>query len=172
MKTMRLTTVSRRARQAVQKGMLLIESLVSIVILAIGILGLVAMAAHATATRSDSQYRNQATEHASEIIQKMWVGVDRSTEANLQASLQKYVLNGDAADACSYTGDYDASNTVLDDWVDKVTADTSRKLPGVDASKLQILYEPGASNRVTVTICWQGPTEPVARRQVLTAYIN
>lgn len=172
--------VSRSRDPAAQGGMMLIESMVSILLLAVGILGLLAMAARATATLSDSEYRTLASERASEMMQSIWVGVNRTDAASIQTSLQSFVHQPDQSGACNFSGTA-SSVAEVSAWTSKVmngainpggVADPATRLPGSTSAMQQIAYSPADNNRITITLCWQGPHDGVPRRQVLSSYIN
>ncbi len=170
----------RTRRRIAQDGMMLIESMVSILLLAVGILGLLAMAARATATLADSEYRTLASERASEMMQSIWVGVNRTDAATIQASLQSFVHRPDESSMCNFSGAA-ASSPEVAIWASKVVdgavkpggvADPLTRLPGSTSAMQQIAYSPADNNRVTITLCWQGPHDIVPRRQVLSSYVN
>jgi type IV pilus assembly protein PilV len=77
-----------------QKGSVLLESLISILIFSIGLLGLVGLAAQALNQSGQSKARNDASNLASELIGDMWisasapVGFDTTTwQARVAANL-------------------------------------------------------------------------------------
>lgn len=55
-----------------QRGMMLIEVLVSILIFSIGVLALVGLQARMTAAQSDAKYRADASYLANEVVGTMW----------------------------------------------------------------------------------------------------
>lgn len=161
---------------------MLVEVLVAIVLVAIGLLGVVAMAARATVTLTDSEFRTLATERAAEMMQLIWVGVDRTDANSVASSLADFVHQPDGDD-CKFSG-AQSGNASVSAWVDKIidgaksgtttgaAANASTRLPGATGAMQQITYNPAASNLITITICWQGPNDSVPRQQMLSSYIN
>lgn len=116
-----------------QKGVMLLEALIGILIFSIGILAVVAMQTVAVKTVAESKYRMDASFLANEIIGQMWGN---------RANLASY----------AYAGSGTPSAT-LQPWITKVSA----SLPGVAANRPTIVVDAG--NVVTVTIFWQHPEE-------------
>ena len=162
-----------------QSGVMLIEALIGILIFAIGILGLIGVQATALQTSQDARYRTEAVNYANDLLSQILVNVDRSTPANLQASLAAFQHQGTTAASCSYSGAASA-NAIVTDWVKLVTGTTGvtppprLPLPGAQSGMVQILVDTsaGAYNQVTITVCWKAPDDPVARRHQLISYIT
>lgn len=135
-------TVARARRQG---GVALIEALVAVVVFSIGILGIVGMQARSVQMLSESGFRSQAAQMASELIAEMWT-VDPSLRQQLYSS---------ATAGARYA-----------QWVTRLTSGVYA-LPGVTAAPPTVtvvtsqvpLLMPGAGNfwvsDVTVTIQWQ-----------------
>lgn len=158
-----------------QGGMFLIEALVAIVLFAIGILGMVGLSAYAIAAQSDAQYRSEAAAIASQIAQEAWLGVDRVSGASpaarataLANSLSgfKYQTGGES---CAFSGDA-ATDPKVALW-----ALEAQKLPGATAAMQQIKVDTDVAtgfNKLTVTVCWKVPSDPVARKHTLATFVN
>ncbi len=73
------------ARAATQGGIAMVEAMVAIVIFSIGILGIVGMQARSTQMMTDSVFRAQAAQVATELISEMWTS-DPSQRAQQFAS--------------------------------------------------------------------------------------
>lgn len=162
-----------------QRGFLVIEALIAILIFSLGILGLVAMGSTAIGAQSDARFRTDAAALADEIANQMAVLAARSTtqvigvDPILQASLNTFShLPGGAAGpaGCPFTGAASA-NPVVTGWAASVVAGP-RRLPGATATSQQIIVNTGAFNRVDITVCWQGPNDQAMRRHTLVTYIN
>jgi type IV pilus assembly protein PilV len=69
-----------------QRGMMLIEALIAILIFSIGILGIIGLQASAVQQSTDAKNRAEAAYLADQLMGRMWVD-DRSV-ANLQAKYQ------------------------------------------------------------------------------------
>ncbi len=115
-----------------QKGVMLLEALLGILIFSIGILAVVGMQTVAVRTVSESKYRMDASFLANEVIGQMWGN---------RTNLALYDYNGGVP------------NAVLTKWVTKVTA----TLPGAAANPPNI--DIGAGGIVTVVVFWQHPEE-------------
>lgn len=155
-----------------QSGMVIIEVLIAILIFSLGILGMVGINALAVSSQSDAQYRSDANKFATDIINKMWVSVDRTTTTTLSDSLVAFKHQTGGA-SCAFSGATSGS-TVVSQWVDSVLA-AGTGLPGATNAMQQIDVAETASggiNEVTVTLCWQAPTDNATRKHVMKAVIN
>lgn len=73
--------ISRRSRPvAGQRGVVLLEVLVAVLIFSIGILGMIAMQTASVTAVSDAKYRSEAAMVADQIIARMW-----ADQANITA---------------------------------------------------------------------------------------
>ncbi|MBS1215063.1 MAG: hypothetical protein H6R20_37 [Proteobacteria bacterium] len=152
-----------------QQGVTLIESLIAILIFSMGILALVGMYSSAVSRTTDSQYRIEAANHANRILGQIWANVDRSTAANLTASLTAFQHNPGGAD-CAFSGAASATPEVTA-WAAAITA-AGTGLPGASGTTSQILVDTANFNRVTVTICWRAPGDTYAHRHFVVTNIN
>lgn len=123
-----------------QSGVVLIESLVSVVLLLIGILGLIGLMAAMSSNATESKYRAEAAYLANELVGQMWV--DQVSFAS------KYAI---ASGACTN------SYTACTNWLAKV----GQRLPGGSAT----VVINGVS--VTVTVTWQTPGGGTPRNYLL-----
>lgn len=158
--------------QTSQSGMVIIEVLIAILIFSLGILGMVGINALAVNSQSDAQYRTDANKFATDIINQMWVGVDRTNSTTVSDSLVAYKHQTTGA-VCEFAGAASGS-AVVTNWVGAVMA-PGTGLPGATAAMQQIDVAETASggiNEVTVTLCWQAPTDNAVRRHVMKAVIN
>jgi type IV pilus assembly protein PilV len=146
-----------QARLTKQRGSMLIEGLIAILIFSVGILALVGMQATAINTTTAAKYRADASYLANQIISQMWA--DR---ANI-ASYPHHPTTG--ASACVPSGTASA-NANLANWL----TDVQNALPGAGANVQQVVV--GANNLVTVTVCWQGPQDSAPHNFIATAQVN
>ena len=156
MRTMRIALLQQ------QRGVMLIEALVGLLIFSIGILAMVGMQATSIRAVAASTYRSEAAYLANQIINTMWA------EDHSNANLTTYQLNAPVAanTACS-TGTNTAGNTKVDKWL---TNDVSR-LPRWNQFKQQIAVD--SQNVVTVRLCWLSPGENGnAHQYLVTAQIR
>jgi type IV pilus assembly protein PilV len=162
-----------------QRGFLVIEALIAILIFSLGILGLVAMGSTAIGAQSDARFRTDAAALADEMAGLIAVTAARSTtplfgavDPVLQLSLASFAhqTTGVAsAAACNFSGG--AGNLLAQNWAAGVVGGP-RRLPGATAANQQILVNTAAFNQVTITLCWQGPNDQAIRRHTLVTYIN
>lgn len=155
-----------------QRGFFLIEVLVAILILALGILGLVAMGGMAVNTQSDSQYRAEASNLADSIAAQIAVGVDRTNAATLQTSLAAFVHQPTVRQPCEFTGAV-ATRPEVVALTDRAANATSMPgLPGATAANQQVIVDTAAFNRVEITLCWKTASDLVMRRHTLVTFVN
>jgi type IV pilus assembly protein PilV len=159
-----------------QHGMTLIESLIAILLFSVGILALIAMYASSMSATADAQYRVEANNLANQLISRMWVGVDRTNAATMTTTLNSFATNTAGADCNAFSGGLpgtEPGKTTVADWVNTLKA-AGTGLPGAKAEFAQVLVDTSAAayNRVTVTICWQSPSDNRPRKQVVVANIN
>lgn len=132
-----------------QRGSMLLESLIAILIFSMGILSIVALLGASVKDTSNAKYRTDASLLANQIIGKMWLG-DRSNAA--------LVAGYSAPAGAEYLN-----------WKVGVV----RTLPGVSAANNTLpTIAVDANNVVTVTLKWQAPGESSVRNYVAIARIN
>lgn len=131
--------IQRRARRHGQRGVMLLEALIAILIFSVGILGVVGLQATAVQQTTAARYRAEAALLAEQLIGTMWVDTRTAT-----ALKNKYESCGGA------------SCTGYNEWLAAVEA----KLPGVkdnDDNAPQVnVSDKGV---VTITLFWQAPGE-------------
>jgi len=154
-----------------QAGMLLIEVMVAVLLFVVGIMGMVRAMGISQVAQADAQNRAEAAAFASEIVQRMRVLADNSSEAAYKTSLETF-RHQETGSTCAFTGTA-STNTAVTDWVANVRTGSAH-LPGSTAAMQQILVDTASTgyNKVTVTVCWQGPNDLQPRRHVFSAYVN
>lgn len=147
-----------------QRGMLLIEGLLAIVIFSVGVLALAGMQANAVRQSADAKLRVDAAYLANQIISQMWV--DRADLADYK--LNETVTGCSNFSAISLAGSGQGSTNV-NAWMGSATQPGTvlGMLPG---AKAQIKVETG-TNVVTVTVCWKTPQETETHNFVSTALV-
>jgi type IV pilus assembly protein PilV len=155
-----------------QQGVMLLEALIGILIFSVGILAMVGMQAAAFSASADAKNRADAAAFANQIISDIWMGVDRSSDANLATSLNNFQLNTSGTDCGFSGGQTDGTNAVLTGWVSAVT-NTTTGLLGATATMQQVLVSTASAdlNRVTVTVCWQTPQDARSRKHQVISYV-
>lgn len=128
---------SRRLRSAnCERGFSLIEVLVSMLIFAFGVLGMVAMQARATQVSYDGEDRMRAALMANEIIAAMW----------------------EAGSVTAVT----SNSAIVSNWTNRVKTPTVSGLPNGTGA----ISAPDANGVVTITITWQPPSRPTTSQYV------
>ena len=157
---------------AQQKGMLLIEVLVALLLFIVGILGLIKAMGITQKTMADTASRSEASTFSSDIVQRIRVSADRSSAANFQTSLESFRHLETTTSPCVFSGTA-STNVIVTAWVTDVLTGAGH-LPGSTATMQQILVDTSATgfNKVTVTVCWKGPNDIQLRRNTFSAYVN
>jgi type IV pilus assembly protein PilV len=137
-----------------QKGSMLLEALIAILIFSMGILALMGMQATAINTVSESKYRSDAGFLTNRILGQIWA--DR-------ANLASYACN-----PCTTTGTGNADTRA---WATEIQSG-ALQLPGVTDAANQPTITLGASNQVQVQIFWRAPNATAQRNHLVIAYIN
>jgi type IV pilus assembly protein PilV len=152
--------MTRSATRRAQRGMSLLESLISVLIFSIGILAIVALQAASIKATSEAKLRADASFLANQVVGRMWVA--NRTDAADPNFLGTYSHNA-AGPACAPAG-APSPNPRVADWL----ASVANTLPGAAANRQMIAV--GANNVVTVTLCWQVGDD--LRQFVLQTQIN
>lgn len=163
-----------------QKGIVLIEALVAALLFMLGVLGLMGVAAKTVTSQSDIEYRTQAASLISQMMDTIWLNVDRTSAASTVTSLTALQHQPDGAD-CEFTGTA-STDAAVTAWVGKVkdgaivppatTANAATRMPGATAAMQQIQFTAANNNEVTIRLCWQSSADAVPRQHVMRAYIN
>jgi len=153
-----------------QGGVMLLEALIGLLIFSVGILAMVGMQATAFSASADAKNRAEAAAFANDIISRIWMSVDRTSDASIISSLNSFQLNSSGSNCAFSGGQTDNTNTVLTQWVSDVT-NTSTGLLGATSAMQQITVNTGSQNRVSVTVCWQTPQDTVARKHQVITYV-
>jgi type IV pilus assembly protein PilV len=155
-----------------QKGMLLIEVMVAMLLFVVGVLGLVQAMSVSQSAQSDAQYRADAAKHATAIVQQIWLTAPRGlTSATFSVSLADFQHQTTDDSDCAFSGAASA-NAAVTRWVSDVRTGVNR-LPDSLASMQQIKVNTvGGLNQVTVILCWKGPNDTAPRKHIYSAYVN
>jgi type IV pilus assembly protein PilV len=114
-----------------QRGSILLEGMIAILIFSMGILALMGMQAQSVKNTGDAKYRADASFLANKVIASMWT-----------------------ADPVNLTGDFQTGGAKFLQWRDNDVRGTSTGLPGGDAT-----VQFGANRLVTVRVLWQAPQD-------------
>lgn len=129
-----------------QRGSVLLESLIAILIFSMGVLAIVGLQGASIKNTASAKYRIDASMLANQIIGQMWA--DDKTTASLQTNYSS------------------PSGAKFATW----KANVANTLPGVAANAPTIAID--ASNVATITIWWQSPGEAAPHNYVAIARIN
>jgi type IV pilus assembly protein PilV len=137
---------ARTSRRA--PGFTLLEVLVSILILALGVIGLVGLVAVSTKNSTEAMYRSEAALLVNQLLGTMWVS-DRTI-----ATLQK---------------DFNTGGDRYNTWRDQVKA----TLPGVvENTPTAPTVDVDATGLVTVAVFWIAPGDPAMHNLTVVAQIR
>jgi type IV pilus assembly protein PilV len=134
---MKMTSLQTHRGAARQRGSFLLEALISVLIVAFGVLGLIGLQARAIQNVDDAQYRGEAAFLANALIGQMWVSDQKTLAADFDS------------------GGAGIPYTEFKTWVDQ-------RLPGASAKAPVVTVTPGVtatSSDVQITIFWQPPGE-------------
>jgi type IV pilus assembly protein PilV len=139
-----------------QRGMMLLEVLIAVMVFSIGILGIVGLQAASIRHVNDAQYRGEAIFLANALVSQMWA--DDRTATNPTYLDATY---GDSGSGSGYAA----------------FKEMARRLPGTELSgnAPAIKVAPGptpTSSVVTVTVFWQLPGEQSAHNFSTSAVIG
>lgn len=139
---------NHQGRLARQKGILLVEALIAVVIFSIGILGLIGLQTASVKQSTDAKYRSDASLLADKLVGKMWIG-DRTA-----TTLQNKFNSPSGTEYLSWLGSAATEGSVL------------ATLPGADAHHpdVQIVLQAGggggaSSSAVRIVMYWKAPYE-------------
>lgn len=121
-----------------QVGISLIETLVAILILAFGVLGMVGLQAKAASALSESRSRAEAVISTEKLIALIW---------------------SDQANAANYSSDSTSNTQARVNWLTEL----QKNLPGATAKVTITPTTPVAGttrNQVDITICWKHRGDP------------
>ena len=152
-----------------QRGVMLLEALIGLLIFSIGILAMIGMQAVSIRATAAATYRSEAAYLANQIINMMWVeSRDVLSNPTNAYNLASYQLNAPvAAGACSTGANPVPANPNVKRWLQN---DVSR-LPRWNQFQQQIAVD--ANNVVTVRLCWLSPGEiGNAHQFIVTAQIR
>ena len=166
-----------------QQGVFLLEALLAVLVFSAGILALVAMGASAMNAQNDAQYRMEASNYTSDITSQIWLSASRVPVKNangddvytvVTADLKSFEHQTTTGANCSFKGTA-STNPLVTAWLAKLKANSG--LPGNDDSMVQIEVDTRTDatadkNKITVTVCWQTPSDTRKRSHSLTSYVN
>lgn len=122
-----------------ERGIAMIEALISVLLLAIGIMGLVVMQASMSQNVTQAKLRSEASFLATQLVGQMWADI---------GNISKYKVTGGSCD--------DASHAACTSWSNQVAS----ILPSGSAN---VVID--GSNNVSVSLTWTLPGEDAQPNQ-------
>ena len=124
-----------------QSGVVILEVLVSIVIFAVGVLGIVGLQAVTAKAGVDARFRTEAAALSDELVARAQIWTDPTTMAT------------------NFAGTTDTGGTEYQSWFDNRLARATTGLPGAQATVAfpAPFAATGAGALMTVEISWQSP---------------
>ena len=168
---------SMNPMKPIQSGFFLLEALVGILLFALGILAMIALGTTAVTMQADAQFRSEAMNLSERISSDIWTGVARTqvmvNGASMSevdsASLAAFQQDATVTSACSFTGG-DSTNAAVVSWINAIRASLPGSVAGMQ--RIAVNTAAGAGNQVTITICWQAPSDNRKREYTLVTYVN
>lgn len=142
----------RRLPIRAQRGVMLIEALLGILIFSLGIMALIGLQAQSIRNSSEAKYRADASFLADQIIGRIWAG--RYAAGNTFDPTPFAHRPGGAI--CAPTGS-DSSHVGVTTW----TANVARLLPDAGSARQSIAIDRDVTTntaQVTVRMCWVSRT--------------
>jgi Tfp pilus assembly protein PilV len=158
-----------------QRGIMILETMVSIVIVLLGIVGVAGLVARSTTLTGQAQYRTEAGMFAEQIVQMISLSVDRTSSETLASSLESFKHNEGGTTQCSFTGNAVSESSTLGQILKGARGGltTVAGLPGAKTEGQQVKVETANNlNRVTVTLCWKGPSDQADRNYQIQAFVH
>lgn len=138
-----------------QKGSMVVETVIAILLFSIGILTLIGLQATAIKVSAESKNRSEAAFLGNQVIAQMWVDA---------GNMASYAHNPTGS-LCTPSGGATTHSPAVA-WLNTVNA----ALPGATSDRQQVIVD-STTRTVTVSVCWQYPGEArphsyVARAQI------
>lgn len=132
-----------------QRGSVILEALMAILIFSIGILAIIGLQAASISNATAAKYRTDASLLANQVIGQMWVSDKASLAAN-------------------FTGALGVGGPNYQAWASSV----EQSLPGVHTSPAYMPQISFNGNTATITLTWREASEISQHQYVATAVIN
>ncbi len=150
-------TLSRRYIAAKsQRGMMLLEGLIAILIFSLGILAMVGMQAVAIGHTSQAKHRIDATFVANKLIGRIWA--DKGNRGNYAGTIVGGVISGGTG--FTVWGNSDFKPNMPKDALSSATVVIATFTPAPVSPQVPPPPIPLSGHQVTVTIKWRLPNEP------------
>ncbi|MDD0812587.1 hypothetical protein PSQ20_19730 [Curvibacter sp. RS43] len=156
---MRRPADSRAQRPALQGGSALVESLVALLLFALGLLGVMGLQASAVQLSSQAQYRAQASWLANAVVSQMWAS-DRTA-----SSLQSQFASPDGSAYRAWQAQVSASGL-------PGVSSANNTLPTISFSTLAGGGSSEARSQATITVGWRSPSEAQTHQLVTVVQLK
>ncbi|MFG6465402.1 type IV pilus modification protein PilV [Roseateles sp. BYS87W] len=143
--------------QRKQSGVMLLEVLISLLIFALGVLGLVGLQANAVKQSGQSKYRTDATMLANELIGQMWMS--NRTFATLSAN---FASANNGAPFTNWRAKVQTNLPGATTYPPTVVVTQIQPLDAIIGAASAVPVGLTPSSRVTITVRWKAPGEPAA----------
>lgn len=150
-----------------QSGVMLLEVLISLLIFALGVLGLVGLQANAVKQSGQSKYRTDATLLANELVGQMWLS--NRTFAALNAN---FASANNGAPFLAWQAKVQANLPGATTFPPTVVVTQIPPLDAIVGAASAVPVGLTPSSRVTITVRWKAPGEPVGDPAHSFALIN
>jgi type IV pilus assembly protein PilV len=156
---------SRTGQPALQRrarGVTLIETMMSILVFSIGLLGMAKMQSQSVVVSRDAMYRAEASMRAHEIIGVIWT--DRANVDSYQ--------HRPGGTVCEPSGSASSQVNVTNWLAEFTTAGAAAQLPGATTDLQQIVVTTSGSTKIVrVHLCWQSPQDGTPRSFVAVSQL-
>ena len=163
-----LTRPRAKRRASHQRGIVLIDAMVAILIFSVGILGLVALQGSAIEMTGSAKYRVNAAMLTDQVIAQMWA----SDPSQLKTLFEGNGGGDDSSGGASYVA-----------WAKRLDCTVSKPdlncLPGakanppsIDVAEQDISSSGNTQYQVTVTVYWQAPSDSTKHKYVSVTAIG
>lgn len=140
-----------------QRGLSMIEVLVSLTVVAFGLLGLAGLQARSMSHQKDSFDRKAAAELAAQITERVKANYDGFRAGDYNRKMEPADTPSGTVPGCATVGNCTAKEVADRDW-EMLQIEVRRRLP---AESAVYLTAPANSLQMTVVLAWQeGLTDP------------
>ena len=163
-----LTRPRTTHRASQQRGIVLIDAMVAILIFSVGIFGLVALQGSAIEMTGSAKYRINAAMLADQVIAQMW--------ASDPSQLKTLFVGSGGSDGSSGGASYTAWAKRLDCTASKpdiaCLPGAKANPPSIDVVEQDISSSGNTQYQVTVTVYWQTPSDSTKHKYVSVTAIG
>jgi type IV pilus assembly protein PilV len=167
MKTM-LTRPCVKRPASQQRGIVLIDAMVAILIFSVGILGMVALQGSAMEMTGSANYRINAAMLADHVIAQMWA----TDPTQLNTLFEGSGGGDDSSGGASYTAWAKSMDCTVKPHATNCLPGAKANPPSIDVVKQDITASGNTQYKVTVTVYWQAPSDSTKHKYVSVTAIG